>query len=66
VRAQSCAASIVQAGENSLLKIASRRRAAKLITDATELLEARPVLQVSGAPSTGCDPGVRSDPQRSQ
>jgi hypothetical protein len=56
----------VQAGENSVLKIASLRRAAKLITDATELLEARPVLQVSGASSTGCDPGVRSDPQRSQ
>jgi hypothetical protein len=56
----------VRAGENSVLKIASLRRAAKLITDATELLEARPVPQVSGASSTGCDPGVRSNPQRSQ
>jgi DNA-binding helix-hairpin-helix protein with protein kinase domain len=29
---------VVQAGENSVLKVASRRRAARLVTDATELL----------------------------
>ena len=56
---------VVQAGENSVLKIASRRRAAKLVTDAAELLEARPVPQVSDAPSTSCDPGLIPDPQRS-
>jgi hypothetical protein len=32
---------IVQADEKSVLKISSRRRAAKLVTDASELLEAR-------------------------
>jgi hypothetical protein len=30
---------VVQAGEKSILKIASRRRAVKLITDAAELLD---------------------------
>jgi hypothetical protein len=30
---------VVQAGENSILKIASRRRAARLVIDAAELLD---------------------------
>ena len=29
---------VVQAGETSILKVASRRKAAKLVTDAAELL----------------------------
>ena len=33
---------VVQAGEKSVLKIASRRRAAKLVSDAAELLEQQP------------------------
>ena len=33
---------VVQAGEKSILKIASRRRAVKLITDAAELLDQQP------------------------
>jgi hypothetical protein len=33
---------VVRAGEKSVLKISSRRRAAKLITDADELLEQLP------------------------
>ena len=33
---------VVQAGEKSVLKISSRRKAAKLITDAAELLEQQP------------------------
>jgi hypothetical protein len=33
---------VVRAGEISLLKISSRRRAAKLISDAVELLEQQP------------------------
>jgi hypothetical protein len=37
---------IVQADEKSVLKIASRRRAAKLVTDAAELLEQQ-VVRVS-------------------
>ena len=35
---------VVRAGEASVLKISSRRRAAKLITDAAELLQKQPVL----------------------
>jgi hypothetical protein len=34
---------IVQAGDKSVLKVASRRRAAQLVTDAAELLNAQPV-----------------------
>jgi hypothetical protein len=37
---------VVRAGEKGVLKISSRRRAAKLISDAAELLEQQP------APST--------------
>ena len=53
---------IVQADEKSVLKIASRRRAAKLITDATELLDQQPVPSAGGAPSIACDPRVIPDP----
>jgi hypothetical protein len=42
---------VVQAGEKSLLKISSRRRAAKLVTDAAGLLERQPVGSVDDAPS---------------
>jgi hypothetical protein len=55
---------VVQAGEKSVLKIASRRRAAKLVTDAAELLEAQPAPQVSDAPSISRDPGVLPDPSK--
>jgi hypothetical protein len=40
---------VVQAGEKSVLKFASRRRAAKLVTDAAELLEQQ------SAPPVGAD-----------
>jgi hypothetical protein len=53
---------IVQADEKSVLKIASRRRAAKLITDATELLDQQPVPSAGDAPSIACDPRVIPDP----
>ena len=33
---------VVRAGDNSVLKVASRRRAAQLVTDAAELLNAMP------------------------
>jgi hypothetical protein len=55
---------VVQAGEKSVLKIASRRRAAKLVTDAAELLEAQPAPQVSDAPSISRDPDVLPDPSK--
>jgi hypothetical protein len=44
---------IVQADDKSVLKISSRRRAAKLVTDAAELLEA-------SAPA-GEDPSIARD-----
>ena len=57
---------VVRAGEKSVLKVASRRRAAQLVTDAVELLDssAAPALAppAPGEPSTACDPGVISDP----
>jgi hypothetical protein len=46
---------VVQAGEKSVLKISSRRRAAKLVTDATGLLEQRSV------PSTEDDASIARD-----
>ena len=45
---------VVQAGEKSILKIASRRRAVKLITDAAELLDQRPVPPID-------DPSIARD-----
>jgi hypothetical protein len=53
---------VVQACEKSVLKFASRRRAAKLVTDATELLEHRPVPCGGDAPSISRDPRVIPDP----
>ena len=45
---------VVQAGEKSILKIASRRRAVKLITDAAELLDQQPAPLVD-------DPSIARD-----
>ncbi len=57
---------VVRAGETSVLKVASRRQAAQLVTDAAELLDsqAAPPLspQVPGAPSIARDPRVMPDP----
>ncbi len=52
---------VVQAGENSVLKIGSRRRAAKLVTDATGLLEQQPVISTADSPSITCDVSDISD-----
>jgi hypothetical protein len=47
---------IVQADEKSVFKISSRRRAAKLVTDASELLVQRPAPpQLSNDTSIDCD-----------
>ena len=54
---------VVQAGEKSVLKFASRRRAAKLVTDAAELLEQQSAPPVGDDDaSISCDPDVPSDP----
>ena len=58
---------IVQAGEKSVLKIASRRRAARLVSDAAELLDsqAAPLVTPNAdtAPSLSRDPGAMADPR---
>jgi hypothetical protein len=53
---------VVQAGDKSVLKIASRRRAARLVTDAAELLDSHPPQPTRAEPSIACDPGVILDP----
>jgi hypothetical protein len=54
---------VVQAGEKSVLKIASRRRAERLVTDATGLLDSQsaPPPAAPAEPSISRDPGVISD-----
>jgi hypothetical protein len=47
---------VVQADEKSVLKIASRRRAARLVTDATELLDSQPAAPLSA----GVEPNHQS------
>jgi hypothetical protein len=51
---------VVQAGDQSVLKVASRRRAAQLVTNAAELLDSEPplpaqTLPAQVAPSIACD-----------
>ena len=41
---------VVQAGETSILKVSSRREAAKLVTDAAELLQQEPAPAGGRAP----------------
>jgi hypothetical protein len=56
---------VVQADEKSVLKIASRRRAARLVNDAAELLDSQPAEPLSAdgaAPSIDRDPGIVPDP----
>jgi hypothetical protein len=57
---------VVQADEKSVLKIASRRRAARLVTDAAELLDSQPAAPLSAdidaEPSIDGDPRVTPDP----
>jgi hypothetical protein len=51
---------VVQADDKSVLKVASRRRAAQLVTDAAELMDAKPTArlpaQAQAEPSISCDP----------
>ena len=42
---------VVQAGETSILKVSSRREAAKLVTDAAGLLQQQPAPAVDEPPS---------------
>jgi len=51
---------VVQADDQSVLKVASRRRAAQLVTDAAELMNSQPALE--GEPIAAVDPRVIPDP----
>ena len=52
---------VVQADDKSVLKIASRRKAAKLVTNATELLDMEPPPLVPAEPSIASDPVMTDD-----
>jgi hypothetical protein len=62
---------VVQADEKSVLKIASRRRAARLVNEAAELLDSHPAEPLSSAPSHQSTvirgsypiPGITADPE---
>ena len=54
---------VVQADEKSVLKIASRRRAARLVTDADGLLKSQPAPLAHTEPSITCDPSNIPDPR---
>jgi hypothetical protein len=53
---------VVQAGEKSILKVSSRRRAAKLVSDAAELLQ-QPAQSAEPQASAGCETRVTPDPR---
>jgi hypothetical protein len=57
---------VVQADAKSILKVASRRRAARLVSDAAELMNAQQLppmqLQPSAATSIDRDPRIIPDP----
>ena len=53
---------VVRAGDNSVLKIASRRRAVQLVTDAAELLDSQPPQAADAEPSMAGDPRIIPDP----
>jgi hypothetical protein len=50
---------VVRAGDKSVLKVASRRRAARLVTDAAELLNAQPPPQADAEPLTAVTPDTQ-------
>jgi len=50
---------VVLADQQRVLKTASRRKAARLVTDAAELLDARPA---SPSPQTDAGPSIERDP----
>lgn len=52
---------IVQAGEKSILKISSRRKAVKLMTLAADLLDQEIMQQAEESPSISRDPTVLPD-----
>jgi hypothetical protein len=55
---------VVQADQKSVLKIASRRMAARLVSDAAELLDSQSSRQPNAEPSIARDPKGIPDPHR--
>lgn len=53
---------VVQAGDARILKVASRRQAAKLVTEAAELLGQVPVPDAGEDASLACEGEAPSDP----
>jgi hypothetical protein len=51
---------VVQADEKSVLKIASRRRAARTVTDAAVLMDSQPPTPLS--PQAPAEPSIARDP----
>jgi len=51
---------VVRADEKSILKVASRRQAARLMTDAAELLSSQPLPQIP--PQATVAPSIERDP----
>jgi len=51
---------VVQANDKSVLKVASRRRAARLVNCAAELLDSQILPQAS--PDAGAQPSITRDP----
>jgi hypothetical protein len=51
---------VVRADERSILKVASRRRAARLITDGAELLSSQPLARIP--PRETVAPSIERDP----
>ena len=47
---------VVRAGDTSVLRIGSRRRAARLVTDAAELLNSLPPPQAEAELPNSCEP----------
>jgi hypothetical protein len=58
---------VVQAGDKSILKVSSRRHAARLVSVAADLLDSQPapplVPEASEEPSTACDSSAMLDPE---
>jgi hypothetical protein len=52
---------VVRANEKSILKIASRRRAERTVTDAAELLDSQPAPPL--APEAPEEPSIARDPR---
>jgi hypothetical protein len=55
---------VVQFGETRILKVASRRQAARLVIDAAELLEQVPAPSVGQDVSLACEGGAVPEPGR--